>query len=852
MFDCPDLESELLAGIQDLASKPLAELLLQHGILRSMAQENLLRQLREGVSFTREEEPIIIERLWEGVEGEAPSSLAGDWIANLPDPLKLGMGQRWDQVRLQKLMETRYQDRVEPYFLERRKELEQVVYGLIRLHNQGAAEELYLRLINDGDDFSELAKEHSLGEERFTHGLVGPMLISQPHPTIRAVLESLKVGEVHAPFRVDSWVLLVLLEHRQPARLNDATRIQLLQELLQQEVDETLDPLLATTYESLVPKLGPAPQPTLPPAPPLTLVISSDTAALAADQVATITFSFSEPPLGFSLEQIIATGGLIPELLATDDPAVYTGLFTPAANSSGLAEISVAAGSYTNAAGLLGEAAALAAIPYDTLPPAALPAPPPAPPLTLVISSDTAALAADQVATITFSFSEPPLGFSLEQIIATGGLIPELLATDDPAVYTGLFTPAANSSGLAEISVAAGSYTNAAGLLGEAAALAAIPYDTLPPAPPPTLAIGADFEVTTIEAGISDGFKANSASLNEQGDSNDLGSKFNGDGLTDLIGTPPLGDSADISDARSTVVFFGKASQVGEFAPVANNNNSSLTSVAPSYPTNSLAQSGAAFTLAALTYKTLAPIVSISSDSTSLVAGQVAAMTFGFSEVPIGFTLNSIDASGGLISNLEVTTDPTVYTAIFTPTPDSSGIAVISVASGFYTNWAGQAGASAFSSDITYNTMAPAISVVPECTTNPAGQNDAASRSPDVSFHTLAPIVFISSNSGRLLAGKVATITFGFSEAPIGFTLDSIHASGGLISNLEVTTDPTVYTAIFTPTPDSSGIAVISVTAGSYSNLAGQAGGASFSADIPFDTMATPAGKPPESFNQAA
>jgi parvulin-like peptidyl-prolyl isomerase len=252
MFDSPVLEGELLAGLQDLATKPLAELLLQNGILRTMAQEILLRQLRDGVTFSAEEEPVIIKRLWDGVEAEAPTSLAGDWIANLPDPLKLGMGQRWDQVRLQKLMETRYQERLEPYFLERRKELEQVVYGLIRLHNQGVAEELYLRLINDGADFSDLARVHSLGEERFTHGLVGPMLISQPHPTIRAVLESLKVGEVHAPFRVDSWVLLVLMEHRQPARLNDATRIQLLQELLQQELDETLDALLAAFYPTLV------------------------------------------------------------------------------------------------------------------------------------------------------------------------------------------------------------------------------------------------------------------------------------------------------------------------------------------------------------------------------------------------------------------------------------------------------------------------------------------------------------------------------------------------------------------------------------------------------------------------
>jgi len=252
MFECPGLESQLLAGVEDLASRPLAELLLQNGILRNMAQEILLGQLREGVSFTAEEEPVIIERLWEGVDVPPPLSLGGDWIADLPEPLKLGMGQRWDQVRLQKLMETRYLDRLEPYFLERRKDLEQVVYGLIRLHNQGAAEELYLRLIDDKADFTELARRHSLGEERFSHGLVGPMLISQPHPTIRAVLESLKVGEVHAPFRVDSWVLLVLMEHRQPASLNDATRIQLQQELLQQDLDETLDAVLAAFYPTLV------------------------------------------------------------------------------------------------------------------------------------------------------------------------------------------------------------------------------------------------------------------------------------------------------------------------------------------------------------------------------------------------------------------------------------------------------------------------------------------------------------------------------------------------------------------------------------------------------------------------
>jgi parvulin-like peptidyl-prolyl isomerase len=261
MFPTANLESGLTKEITLLAQKPFPELLLQQGILRSTAQNLLLNQLRQTVEFTDEEQPIIIERLWEGVGTPPPQSLHADWISELPENLQAPMAQRWDQIRIQKLMEERYAERLEPYFLERRKDLEQVVYGLIRLKNQGAAEEIYLRLIDDNADFYELAKNHSLGEERFTHGLVGPMLISQPHQTIRTVLESLKIGEVHAPFRVDQWILLIRVEHRQPARLNDATRIQMLQELLQQELDESLDALLASFYPTLLPPEEESPSP---------------------------------------------------------------------------------------------------------------------------------------------------------------------------------------------------------------------------------------------------------------------------------------------------------------------------------------------------------------------------------------------------------------------------------------------------------------------------------------------------------------------------------------------------------------------------------------------------------------
>ena len=78
------------------------------------------------------------------------------------------------------------------------------------------------------------------------------MLISQPHATIRAVLDKLTVGEVHPPFRVDTWVLLVQMEHRQPASLNDATRLQLFNELLTQDLEATLDASLQAIYPGLL------------------------------------------------------------------------------------------------------------------------------------------------------------------------------------------------------------------------------------------------------------------------------------------------------------------------------------------------------------------------------------------------------------------------------------------------------------------------------------------------------------------------------------------------------------------------------------------------------------------------
>jgi hypothetical protein len=100
--------------------------------------------------------------------------------------------------------------------------------------------------------------------------------------------------------------------------------------------------------------------------------ITSDVGALKIGETAQITFSFSEPPVDFDGFDVTTTGGHLSAPQLTANPATYTATFTPTAASKGNAIITVARGSYTNAAGSPGGAGTTPAIDIDTQAPASL------------------------------------------------------------------------------------------------------------------------------------------------------------------------------------------------------------------------------------------------------------------------------------------------------------------------------------------------------------------------------------------------------------------------------------------------------------------------------------------------
>jgi VCBS repeat-containing protein len=88
-----------------------------------------------------------------------------------------------------------------------------------------------------------------------------------------------------------------------------------------------------------------------------------------------------------------------------------------------------------------------------------------------------------------------------------------------------------------------------------------------------------------------------------------------------------------------------------------------------------------------------APTVSLTSSTAEVGINQTAAITFVFSEVPVGFGASDISVTNGTISGLLVTGNPKIYNGVFTPSTGISGVATITV-NGLYTDAEGNIGSS--------------------------------------------------------------------------------------------------------------------------------------------------------------
>ncbi len=148
-------------------------------------------------------------------------------------------------LRVEKFKQTTWSSKVESYFMERKMFLDQVIYSLIRVQDQGLAYELYFRIQEGEAKFADLAREYSKGPESRTGGLLGPVAVSQPHPRIGKLLSISQPGQLWPPQVLAEWFVIIRLEKFMPAQLDDAMRRRLIDELFETWLKEEVQKVIS-------------------------------------------------------------------------------------------------------------------------------------------------------------------------------------------------------------------------------------------------------------------------------------------------------------------------------------------------------------------------------------------------------------------------------------------------------------------------------------------------------------------------------------------------------------------------------------------------------------------------------
>jgi parvulin-like peptidyl-prolyl isomerase len=235
---------ELPPGRPWMALSELNRLIRQQGQARPLAKAWLLDQLVHAIPPLPADEEKALMAAYLERRGVTEDTQVAGWLKQrglaFADLRVLATQKR----RLRLLLLSRWGNEVELRFLQRKPELDQVVYSLLRLDSEDLAAELHQQIAEGEADFASLAPLHSTGPERHCRGQIGPLPLATGHASLVSRLRRGRPGQLFEPFQAgDSWVVL-RLEHILPAELNEPTRERMMGELFEEWLEQRVTLLL--------------------------------------------------------------------------------------------------------------------------------------------------------------------------------------------------------------------------------------------------------------------------------------------------------------------------------------------------------------------------------------------------------------------------------------------------------------------------------------------------------------------------------------------------------------------------------------------------------------------------------
>ncbi|WP_013322775.1 peptidylprolyl isomerase [Gloeothece verrucosa] len=223
----------LQIGEQKITESDLYSLLAQYRLLPQLIKEIIIDQAIAPIECTPEEIQMARNFFYQQNQLTNEAQVQA-WLQQQRMTQEQLEHLSVRDLKLEKFKQATWTNKIEPYFLKIKGKLDRVIYSLIRTKDAGIAQELYFRIQNEENTFEELAKQYSQGPEAQTAGLIGPVELNVPHPTIGQILMGSQPGQLWPPTQVGEWIIIVRLEKRISAQLDQQTQQRILNELFQE------------------------------------------------------------------------------------------------------------------------------------------------------------------------------------------------------------------------------------------------------------------------------------------------------------------------------------------------------------------------------------------------------------------------------------------------------------------------------------------------------------------------------------------------------------------------------------------------------------------------------------------
>lgn len=216
-------------GNQTLSSQEIIPLLTRYQMLPQLLCGTLIDRAIASIECTDEEKTIACQQFYQQyhltTEAERQAWAVSHCLTQ-EDIEELATRQ----LRIEKFKLATWQDQLPIHFLRRKKELDKVVYSLIRTKDKSIAQEIYFRLEEKEQSFAELAQQYSQGLEAETGGLLGPVELGTLPLPLAKLLRCSQLGQISRPALFGEWVVIVRLEKFISAELNPMMSQRLLNE----------------------------------------------------------------------------------------------------------------------------------------------------------------------------------------------------------------------------------------------------------------------------------------------------------------------------------------------------------------------------------------------------------------------------------------------------------------------------------------------------------------------------------------------------------------------------------------------------------------------------------------------